>query len=133
MKILKTGNIFKTGAFIIALLLPLNFAIAGQLGSGSFTGASGHKTTGQVSVSQSGGKITVTLGKSFFLDGAPDPYVALGNGSKPVSGGILQILKNNKGGQTYTASITGIDLARVNSVVIWCKKYAVPLGVAKIK
>ncbi len=126
-------NILKSVAIIMALLLPLGPAIAGEIGSGSFTGASGHKTTGKVSVSKANGKITVKLGKSFFLDGAPDPYVALGNGSKPISGGLIRILKNNTGSQSYSVSTKGLDLDKINSIVIWCKRYAVPLGVAKIK
>lgn len=126
-------KILKSGVFAVALLLSAGTAFAGNIGSGNFTGASSHKTSGKVSVSQSGGKITVKLGKSFFLDGAPDPYVALGHGNKPVSGGLIRILKNNTGGQTYTIAANKVDLASVNSVVIWCKKYSVPLGVATIK
>ncbi len=126
-------NILKYGAIALALILSTGTAFAESFGHGNFTGASSHKTSGKVSVSKSNGKIIITLGKSFFLDGAPDPYVALGHGNKPVSGGLLRILKSNKGGQTYMASTKGIDLASVNSVVIWCKKYSVPLGVAKIK
>jgi len=126
-------NILKSGAIALALILSTGAAFAESFGSGHFTGASSHKTSGKVSVSKSNGKIIIKLDKSFFLDGAPDPYVALGHGSKPVSGGLLRILKSNTGGQTYMASTKGIDLASVNSVVIWCKKYSVPLGVAKIK
>lgn len=126
-------KILTSGAMVIALLLSTGASFAGVIGNGSFTGASGHTTSGNVSVSKSDGKIIVKLGKSFVLDGAPDPYVALGHGSKPVPGGVIRILKNNKGHQIYSISMKAVDLTKVNSVVIWCKKYSVPLGVAKIK
>ena len=126
-------KILKTGILIFAFILSSTMAFAASTGSGDFSGVSGHKTTGKVTVSKSNGEITVTLGESFSFDGAPDPYVALGNGINLVSGGLLRILKNNTGRQTYSISTKSIDLAQVNSVVIWCKKYAVPLGVAKIK
>ena len=126
-------KILKSGVIAIALLLSTSAAFAENIGSGRFTGASNHLTSGKVSVSKANGKITIQLGKAFSLDGAPDPYVALGHGNKPVKGGLIKILQNNNGAQTYTASANGIDLANVNSVIIWCKKYSVPLGVAKIK
>ncbi len=101
-------------------------------GSGSFSGASGHVTKGTATVTKSGGKITVKLGRNFFLDGAPDPYVALGNGSSPAKGGLLAVLRNNKGGQSYSITATPA-LEKAKQVIIWCKKYAVPLGVATIR
>lgn len=101
-------------------------------GSGSFSGASGHVTKGTATVTKSGGKIVVKLGSNFFLDGAPDPYVALGNGSSPVKGGLLAVLKSNKGGQTYSVAASAA-LESAKQVIIWCKKYSVPLGVATLK
>ena len=101
-------------------------------GSGSFSGASGHVTKGTATVAKAGDKIVVKLGKNFVLDGAPDPYVALGNGSKPVKGGLLAVLKKNTGGQSYSVAATPA-LEKASQVIIWCKKYSVPLGVARIK
>lgn len=101
-------------------------------GSGTFKGASGHTTKGSVTVTEAGGTLTVKLGSNFFLDGAPDPYVALGNGASPIKGGLIALLKNTKGGQSYSIKATGA-LSKATHVVIWCKKYSVPLGVAKVK
>lgn len=113
----------------IALALMVSPAVAG---SGSFSGASGHATKGSVSVSQSGGKIVIKLGGNFSFDGAPDPYVALGNGSKPAKGGLVAVLRKNNGAQSYSIAATPA-LKNATRVIIWCKKYAVPLGVAKVK
>lgn len=123
----------KSGTLAIALLLSTGAAFAANIGSGSFTGASDHTASGTVSVTKSGDKITVTLGSKFFQDNAPDRYVTLGHGDQPVAKGIIQILKKSRGSQTYTFSAKHIDLGKLNSVVIWCKQYSVPLGIAKIK
>ncbi len=113
----------------VSILLMSAPALAG---SGSFSGASGHVTTGTATVTKSGNKLVVKLGKNFVLDGAPDPYVALGNDSKPVKGGLLAVLKKNKGGQSYSIAASPA-LEKASQVIIWCKKYGVPLGVATIK
>ena len=100
--------------------------------SGTFKGASGHKTSGSVTVTERGGKMVIKLGSNFSLDGAPDPYVTLGNGSRPVRGGTAGVLARNKGAGTYSVPATAATRA-AKEVVIWCKKYSVPLGVARLK
>jgi len=100
--------------------------------SGSFKGAKGHVTSGSVTVTEQGGKLVIKLGSNFSLDGAPDPYVSMGNGSRPVKGGTAGILRKLKGAGTYSVRATSITRG-AKEVVIWCKKYAVPLGVARLK
>ncbi|MEM9332906.1 MAG: DM13 domain-containing protein [Pseudomonadota bacterium] len=96
--------------------------------SGSFTGDSNHVTKGKVTVKD--GKIV--LEDSFWFDGAPDPRVALGKGGKFKSGTDFAVLKKNAGKQTYAipANLKGSDF---DTVVIWCRKFSVPLGHAKLK
>ena len=125
-------NILKSFAIILALLLSSGTAYAGKVGSGSFPGSSQYNISGNVKVTKSGDKITITLGKGYKMGAAPDPYVSLGKGSQPVSGGIIRLL-TKQGGQSITFSAKNIDLAKVDSVIIWCKRYSVPLAVAKIK
>ena len=121
---------FKTTTLAVALLvLTAGSSIAA---SGTFKGAKGHTTTGSVTVTEQGGKLVIKLGSNFNLDGAPDPYVSLGNGSRPVKGGTAGVLAKNKGAGTYSVPATAVTKA-AKEVVIWCKKYAVPLGVAKLK
>mgnify|MGYP001827955737 CR=1 FL=1 len=100
--------------------------------SGTFQGASSHKTTGSVTVTEKGGNLVIKLGSNFSLDGAPDPYVSLGNGSRPVKGGTAGVLAKHKGAGTYSVPATAVTKA-AKEVVIWCKKYSVPLGVARLK
>ena len=81
-------------AMVIALaaFLFIQPAAAEPLGSGQFSGASSHTTSGLVTVTKQGGQYVIELGGDFFLDGAPDPYVALGTGNKPVEGGLGAVL-----------------------------------------
>jgi hypothetical protein len=121
-------------AIIIALsaLSTIQPAVAEPLGSGAFSGASGHATSGSVTVTKLGGQYVIELGGDFVLDGAPDPYVSLGAGNKPVNGGLGAVLASNTGAARYVIDATpATDGA--TQVIIWCKKYAVPLGVAAIQ
>ena len=121
---------FRSAVLAVALLA---FAASPSLAaSGTFKGASSHKTTGSVTVTEKGGRLVIRLGSNFRLDGAPDPYVSLGNGSRPVKGGTAGILARNKGSGTYSVPATAVTRA-ARQVVIWCRKYAVPLGVARLK
>jgi hypothetical protein len=121
---------FKSTALAVALLVLT--AGSSLAASGTFKGAKGHTTTGSVTVTEKGGKLVIKLGSNFSLDGAPDPYVSLGNGSRPVKGGTAGVLAKNKGAGTYSVPTNDITKG-AKEVVIWCKKYAVPLGVAKLK
>ncbi|MEO1206307.1 MAG: DM13 domain-containing protein [Pseudomonadota bacterium] len=96
----------------------------------SFTGAGGHVTTGAVTIETKGGKTIVTLGEDFSLDGAPDPKLAFGkNGYAKDT--IFTKLKNHKGAQVYEVPGT-INVADYNELWLWCEKFNVPLGLAKL-
>lgn len=119
-------------ASALAAALLIATAVPSMAAGGTFKGASGHKTSGSVTVTQRGGKMVIRLRSNFSLDGAPDPYVTLGNGSRPVKGGTAGILAKNKGSGTYSVRATAATKA-AKQVVIWCRKYSVPLGVARLK
>ena len=124
----------KSMAIVIALAaiffgLP---AMAEPIGSGVFQGASNHKTSGAVTITKQDGQYVIELGGDFSFDGAPDPYVSLGTGKRPLEGGLGSVLASNKGAQRYVIDATAV-LGGATQVIIWCKKYAVPLGVAAIQ
>ena len=106
-------------------------AEAEPLGAGTFRGASSHKTSGSVTVTKQDGQYVIELGGDFSFDGAPDPYVSLGTGNKPLKGGLGSVLASNTGAQRYAIDTAGLEGAK--QVIIWCKQYAVPLGVAVIE
>ena len=85
-----------------------------------------------MTIAKQGGQYVIELGDDFSFDGAPDPYVSLGTGNKPLTGGLGSALATNKGAQRYVIDATA-ELGGATQVIIWCKKYAVPLGVAAIQ
>jgi len=95
---------------------------------GKFKGQKGHVTTGAVTVKD--GKII--LESSFSFDGAPDPRVGFGKRGKYSRNTDFAVLKKNKGKQTYKIP-SNLNPDDYDTVVIWCRKFSVPLGFAKIK
>ena len=106
-------------------------ALAGP-GSGTFSGLSGHETSGTVEVVQSEEGWQVRLGPDFRFDGAPDPWVGFGRGDAFAEGTDFEVLRRNEGEQVYGVP-AGIDPAGFDRVYIWCRQFAVPLGAADIR
>ena len=112
---------------IAALGLP---AFAQSKRSGSFEGKSRHVTTGTATIEKTSDGYAVRLGPDFTFDGAPDPKVALGaDGYDPST--LMGLLRSNSGEQVYPVP-AGIDASSYNEVWIWCERFNVPLGVAKV-
>ena len=101
------------------------------IASGTFDGRSDHITTGGVTIEKAESGYQLTLAADFSLDGAPDPVVALGNGETFLVTNKISALKNKTGQQTYQlpASFTP---GQFSEVYVWCEKFSVPLGVAKL-
>lgn len=100
---------------------------------GSFTGASDHITTGGVKIIKNAdGSAVVILDSNFSLDGAPDPRVGFGKDGKFFDVSDLGPLVKKEGLQVYIVPAS-VNVDDFNEVYIWCKKFAVPLGVASIK
>lgn len=117
-------------ALALALALPASHADAGA-GSGSFTGQSNHETRGGVTVVKGDKGWEIHLEDSFWFDGAPDPRVAFGRDGKFADGTDFEPLRQNAGKQVYQVP-EGIDPEAFDTVVIWCRKFSVPLGYAKL-
>ncbi|MEM8868923.1 MAG: DM13 domain-containing protein [Pseudomonadota bacterium] len=114
-----------------AAVLPASLARAATaLSSGTFTGASNHVTTGTATIAQEGEAHYVVLGDDFTFDGAPDPKVALGKDGYDAST-LMGPLKSNTGRSQYEIP-SSIDVSAYNEVWIWCERFNVPLGVAKL-
>jgi len=106
-------------------------AFAGGHGNlGTFVGKKGYNTKGTAELVKEGGAWKVNLLDDFSFPGAPDPKVALGKDGYDKST-LMGLLKNNKGASSYTVP-SGIDGSKYNEVWIWCEKFNVPLGVAKL-
>ena len=131
-------HIFKTNSltsfFIFLSLLIFSHSSLSEevVFTGSFTGASGHETSGSVSIIKTAKGFSVVLNDDFDFDGAPDPRVGFGKNGEYDPDSELDDLKSNSGKQTYTIS-KYIKLKKYDEVYIWCEQFSVPLGVAKIK
>lgn len=102
------------------------------VGKGTFVGKSNHITTGSVEVvKHSDGSYTVVLGSDFTFDGAPDPRVGFGKNGKYDKSTGMGLLRSNAGTQTYKVP-AGVDPSKFNEVYIYCLRFNVPLGVAKL-
>lgn len=116
----------------LGMLLAASTAWAGGAGSGSFTGLSNHVTKGKVEVVQTADGWEIHLKDSFWFDGAPDPRVGFGKNGKFVDPTDFEPLRSNSGAQVYKVPAE-IDPSNFDEVYIWCRKFSVPLGVAKIE
>ena len=112
------------------IALPAGIAFAGE-GTGSFSGASGHQTTGQVEVVKTADGWEIHLKDDFTFDGAPDPRVGFGASGKFAAATDFEPLRSKSGAQVYKVPAK-VDPTAYDEVYIWCRKYSVPLGVAKL-
>lgn len=98
--------------------------------AGTFEGRNDHVVKGGVEIIKTGETYHVQLGDDFSLDNAPDPKVGLGKDGyqKDTQSGNLQ---SKTGASTYELK-GGINPADYNEVYIWCAKFDVALGVAKL-
>ncbi|MEM7507446.1 MAG: DM13 domain-containing protein [Pseudomonadota bacterium] len=119
------------GAVVIALTMATFGAgdafADGHARSGTFTGDSNHVTTGGVEVVKGDDGWEIILKSDFTFDGAPDPRVGFGNGGKFVDPTDFEELRANSGEQVYKVPAE-IDPESFDTVVIWCRKFSVPLG-----
>ncbi len=125
-------SILSLAAFAIALAVAQSSLAGDVILRGQFEGRSSHKTSGVATVENSAGGTMVVLGEDFSFDGAPDPKVGFGRDGTYDESSQLQALKSKSGRQEYTVP-SSIDPTRYNELYIWCQRYSVPLGVAKLK
>jgi hypothetical protein len=121
-------------AVTAALLAQPAGALAGDevVASGSFKGASGHQTSGNVTIRKTADGLVVELEENFDFDGAPDPKLGFGSDGTYDRGSQVSHLNSNKGRQVYELPAS-VDPEAYNQFYVWCEKYSVPLGVADLK
>lgn len=99
--------------------------------SGTFYGQSDHITKGTVMIEKRDGKTLVTLSEDFYLDGAPAPTLGFSNKGKFQPLTEFSKLKSLRGKQVYELP-AGIMAAAFDTFTVWCSKFSVPLGSAKL-
>lgn len=105
--------------------------IAKTIAAGEFSGRSKHETNGTVKLVQTATGYQLVLGSDFFLDGAPDPVVALGNNDTFLKANKLAPLSKKAGAQVYDLP-AGFTPTQFSQAYIWCERFNVPLGIADL-
>lgn len=102
-----------------------------QIAAGEFVGGA-HPTSGTAAVVElPGGRRVVTL-TGFQTDPGPDLRVYLASDRDASESEDLGALKGNIGDQQYDIP-DGVDLARLDTVVIWCRAFSVEFGNAELR
>jgi hypothetical protein len=110
----------------LAVLPTTKLLAAGHGRVGTFTGAARYGIGGS-------GELVgnrVNLLDDFVFGSAPDPKVALGRDGYDATT-LMGPLKSTSGASSYTLP-AGIDPSGYDEIWIWCERFNVPLGVAKL-
>lgn len=99
--------------------------------TGALTGASGHVTTGTVTIERDGNRTLVVLGADFSLDGAPAPTLGFARDGEFDPATEFAELRSLTGEQVYELP-AGLDVSDHDAFVVWCTDFAVPLGSASL-
>lgn len=109
---------------ILALTLLARGAAADEVvANGIFQGG---RTTGSAQIVRTADGWAVRLGNDFRHEGAPDPWVALGQGGFRRDA-QLGPLRSDEGAQLYPIP-ERLNPAEFDAVYIWCQQYATSLG-----
>lgn len=121
----------KTILAAIFLVFSLSGLVQAEtLAKGTFKGAEGHESSGAVEILKKDGQTIVRFASDFSLDGAPDPKIGFGKNGY-VDGTIISKLEKLNGAQDYVVPAS-LDVSKFTEVWLWCEKFGVPLGVAKL-
>ena len=112
----------------LTVLSAYGSAFAQNVRSGQFSGQGRYDTSGTVSVAPG----ALTLHRNFAFDGAPDPKLAFGSGRRADRSTIFTPLRRNSGEQNYRVP-ANIDVSQYTHVWLWCERFSVPLGVARLR
>ncbi len=118
-------------ALMFALTTPQTAAAAETLKQGQLVGENKHITTGNVTIERDGDRTYVILGPKFSLDGAPDPKLGFSKDGKYDKSTTFAKLKSLNGRQVYEIP-KSISVAAYDQFVVWCEKFSVSLGSAKL-
>jgi hypothetical protein len=117
---------------IVASVVPTSMANAGEkIVSGSFYGQSDHITTGKITIEKDGDRTIVILHNDFSLDGAPAPTLGFTKDGKFDQKTEFAKLKSLKGEQRYEVP-KNVLVRTYDTFTVWCSKFSVPLGSAKL-
>jgi len=101
------------------------------IAQGQFEGRSDHVTFGETYIMKTNSGYALVLADDFFLDGAPTPVLGFGNNGEYIKSSQFAKLDKKSGRQTYTLP-ANFTPGEFNEIYVWCERFSIPLGVAKI-
>lgn len=101
------------------------------IAQGEFEGRSDHVTSDETYILKTDSGYALVLSNDFFLDGAPTPVLGFGKDGEYVKSSQFAKLDKKTGRQTYTLP-ADFTPSQFNEVYVWCERFSIPLGVAKI-
>ena len=112
--------------------LPAHSGMMEAKATGMLAGIGSHQATGKVAITQDkAGNPILTL-TDMAVDKVPDGRVYLANGGDPANGVEIGKLKQFSG-TVHFAIPAGVNPDDYDSVVIWCKRFNVGIGLASLK
>ncbi len=134
---LKAVTVFLIGLFMLMAVGNEITRAENVLASGKFVTIGDHTTSGTAEVFQKDNLTYIRLANDFFTQKGPDLKVLLHKQDNPQSYDqgdyvLLGNLKNLKGTQVYEIP-EGMVLDEYASVVVWCQKFNVTFGAAKLE
>ncbi len=95
---------------------------------GTFMGINNYSVSGNFSLQEVNGSLTLIFDDNFRASNGPGLYVYLSNQPTSITGGEeVEKLMKNSGAQSYSIA-TNIQLTTYNYVLIYCKPFGVPFG-----
>ena len=98
---------------------------------GSWSGKAGHTARGSVSVVENGGSHSIILSGDWSVNRAPDPYIAFGSANTYAASTAFKRIRAS-GGQSVKVP-SSIDPDDYSHAWVWCRRFNVPLAVARLR
>lgn len=129
----KRGTLFLLAASLMVLAIPqAELAAAQVLAKGTVVGVGGHGARGSVQIIKNGKAIAVRFSKDLLFDRVPDAWLAFGKNGRFSAATYVASIKRNNGSQTIKIPAKYAD-GTYDTLFIWCRKFNVGIGSAKLK
>ena len=107
-------------------------AEAQVVAKGTLVGVDGHGARGSVQIVKNGGAVAVRFSKNLLFDRVPDAWLAFGKGGRFLASTYVTSIKRNSGAQTIKIPAKYAS-GEYDTLFIWCRRFNVGIGSAKLK
>ncbi len=104
---------------------------APTIGHGKLSGSSGHTLAGNFEIRAADGGSLLIVDEAFSFDGAPAPWWGFGRSGRLAEGTLFAALKAKTGSQRFAIPST-LDLNQYDTLILWCRDFAILLGTGQI-